>query len=306
MRHNSISRVGIVGAGVIGPRIAYRCLKYGIYVNLHDVSVEALARADNFIKELLHADVAKGQMSGTENQTLQTRLHLCRELEECLAGVQFVIESIPENLSLKREVFGQIDRLSSPEVLLATNSSSLPCSRLSNVTKRPEKIINLNFSDPSENSLVEVMKGAKTSDETLQSVLSFLKSLEMVPIVTRKEIMGFSFNRIWRSTKREALHLVDGGYIGHEDIDRAWMLNYGTSIGPFGLMDIVGIDVVRDIEMQYYRESGRACDKPPKLLDNLISKGKLGMKSGQGFYSYPDPDYENPDWLLKKKEWEKD
>jgi 3-hydroxybutyryl-CoA dehydrogenase len=128
----------------------------------------------------------------------------------------------------------------------------------------------------------------------------------MVPIVTYKEIMGFSFNRVWRAIKREALHLVDAGFSDFEDLDRAWMLEFGTPYGPFGLMDMIGLDVVRDIEMQYYFESREERDRPPKLLDDLIANGRLGVKTGRGFYSYPNPNYKDPNWLHKLGPWGED
>ena len=220
--------------------------------------------------------------------------------------MDLVIETVPENLEIKRQVFGEIDRFASPQALIATNSSSLPCSRIADATRRPEKVFNINFADPTQDFEVEVMKGDQSATETLIAAERFCRSLKMVPIVTLKEIMGFSFNRIWRAIKREALHLVDGGYSSYEDIDRAWMLVFGTPYGPFGLMDMIGLDVVRDIEMQYYLDSGDESDKPPKLLDDLISQGSLGVKSGQGFYSYPDPDYKNKAWLHKEGPWAKD
>jgi 3-hydroxybutyryl-CoA dehydrogenase len=173
---------------------------------------------------------------------------------------------------------------------------------MADALSRQEIFFNINFSNPHEptDKLVELMRGAQTSNETLIAGAKFVRSLNMVPIVTYKEIMGFSFNRVWRAIKREVLHLVDQGYSDFQDIDRAWIMEFGTPFGPFGLMDIIGLDVVRDIEKQYYLDSGEERDKPPKLLDVMIDQGKLGVKSGEGFYAYPDPAYKNLHWLNKQ------
>jgi 3-hydroxybutyryl-CoA dehydrogenase len=170
---------------------------------------------------------------------------------------------------------------------------------------RPERFFNINFSMPHEptDKLVELMRGLQTAEEALVAGEKFVRLLDMVPIVTYREIMGFSFNRVWRAIKREVLHLVDQGYSDYQDIDRAWIMEFGTPFGPFGLMDIIGLDVVRDIEKQYYLDSGEARDKPPGLLDDMISQGKLGVKSGQGFYQYPNPAYKEKAWLHKQGDY---
>jgi 3-hydroxybutyryl-CoA dehydrogenase len=118
--------------------------------------------------------------------------------------------------------------------------------------------------------------------------------------------MGYALNRTWRAVKRETLHLVAEGYVDFEDLDRGWMLNFGSPWGPCGLMDIVGLDVIRDIEMQYYLDSGDELDRPPAFLDAWVAEGRLGVKSGQGFYNYPNPEYERPGWLHKQPPWTPD
>ncbi len=299
LEKKAITRIGVIGSGTMGIRIAYRCLVNNITCHLFDISETVLSLARKNIRDFLEDDIKNGIIdSATADQAME-QLHIFSKLDQCLDGVQLVIETVPENLELKKKVFGELDRLASGEVILATNSSSIPCSRIAVATNRADKVINYNFSDPVENPLVEIMKGKDTSNETLVASVAFMKSLGMVPIVTRREIMGFSYNRIWRAIKREALFLVDQGYASHEDIDRAWMLDYGQPIGPFGIMDAIGLDVVRDIENQYFLESGEERDRPPGLLDDMISSGNLGMKSGSGFYSYPEPAYESKEWLMK-------
>jgi 3-hydroxybutyryl-CoA dehydrogenase len=301
-----ISRVGIVGSGTMGPKIAYRCAVSGLETYLYDKYPEVLAQAVDRIAGWLAARVESGQLSAEQADLARATLHACTTLEDCVGDADLVIETVPENLELKRRVFAEIDRLAPRGALICTNSSSLPCSRIADATGRPEKIFNINYSNPVDDKLVEVMKGADTAMETIRVAEAFVRSTDMVPIVTLREIMGFSFNRIWRAIKKECLHLVADGYSNFEDIDRAWMLEFGMSFGPFGLMDIVGLDVIRDIENQYYYDSGDEADKPPQFLEDMIGQGRLGVKSGRGFYTYPSPEYEQESWLLKVEPWTPD
>jgi len=299
---SAVARVGIIGVGTMGSRIAFRCALTGKEARIFDIAPRPLEQALALSQQWITERQNDGRLSADEGRAVLSRMQACTELTACIAEADLIIESVPEELELKRKVFAQIDQLAPTSALIATNSSSIPCSRISDGAKHSDKIFNINFTDPSSDDdlLVELMKGTATSDATMHSAEEFVKSLGMVPITTQKEIMGFSFNRIWRVIKREALHLVDGRYIDFEDIDRAWMLVFGTPIGLFGKMDWIGLDVVRDIEMQYYLDSGDLNDKPPKILENLIAQGRLGVKSGQGFYSYPNPSYTQDGWLRKE------
>ncbi|MDH4209160.1 MAG: 3-hydroxyacyl-CoA dehydrogenase family protein, partial [Anaerolineae bacterium] len=193
-----------------------------------------------------------------------------------------------------------IDDLAPPRTILATNSSSLRSSAIGRDVQRKSKTFNLNFGQPAEDDHVEVMWNAHTSAGTQGAALAFLDSLGFIPLVTHKEISGFSLNRIWRAVKKEALRLVDQGYCDFQDIDRGSIMVFGWSQGPFQLMDAIGLDVIRDIELSYYAESGDESDRPPKVLEDLVAKGHLGVNTGQGFYSYPNPAFEQPGWLHKK------
>jgi 3-hydroxybutyryl-CoA dehydrogenase len=296
--------VAIVGAGTMGSRIAYRSAVSGLETYLYDAFPDALSRAMESVQKWLNDRVSRGELTKAAAGSAWTRIHRCDSLQECVADVGLVIETIPESVELKRKVFAQIDGLAPPEAVIATNSSSLPCSRVADATKRPEKVFNINFSDPRVDDLVEVMKGAQTSEHTLATGVAFVRALGMVPIVTYKEIMGFSFNRVWRAVKREMLHLVANGYSSFEDLDRAWMLEFNMPYGPFGLMDRIGLDVIRDIEMQYYLDSGEERDKPPEMLEDMVAQGHLGVKSGRGFYTYPSPAFEQPGWLRREPPWD--
>jgi 3-hydroxybutyryl-CoA dehydrogenase len=226
------------------------------------------------------------------------RINFENDADEAAKGVDLVIEAVPEKLDVKRKVFGELDKICGKETIIASNSSSIRISLIEDATMRRDRVLNTHFySFPWRSRVVELMRGTATSDETVASVGEFMRDIGMVPLFVRKESTGFIFNRVWRAVKRECLHLVDEGVASFEDVDRAWMCLYGVDIGPFGLMDRVGLDVVRDIENVYYGESGDLRDALPQLLLEKIEKGELGVKSGKGFYSYPNPLYRNPDWI---------
>jgi 3-hydroxybutyryl-CoA dehydrogenase len=195
-------------------------------------------------------------------------------------------------------VFGELDRICGKRTILATNSSSIRISKIEGATSRPDRVLNTHFySNPWRSSVVELMRGTATSDETLERVRGFMLAIGMVPLTVLRESTGFIFNRVWRAIKRECLHLADDGVATFEDVDRAWMCLYGRETGPFGMMDRIGLDVVLDIENVYYGESGDERDRPPRILVERVEKGELGVKTGKGFYTYPDPAFRVPSWL---------
>jgi len=298
MQTKPLKTVCIVGAGSMGAQIGLQCATRGYTVWLVDVLAEALQRTVESHSQELERRLEKQQITAEEKEIILRRIHLTTNMEEGASKADLVIEAVPERLEVKREVFAQLDEVCPRHTILATNSSSLRISAIENATHRPDKVLNMHFySLAMHRTMVELMRGTATSDETIEKVRQFTRALGLTPLLVRKESTGFIFNRVWRAIKKECLHLVDDGVASHEDVDRAWMIFLGTSVGPFGMMDRVGLDVVRDIEMVYYRESGDESDAPPKLLLDKIESGELGMKTGKGFYTYPDPAFEAPGWL---------
>jgi len=306
MEMPDISRVGVVGAGTMGVKIALRCITFGKEVYIVDNSPQALQQAMDKSKAWLAEAVDGGTLKVEEAQLALARLHPCDSLEACVADVELVIEAVPERLELKRRLFAQIDRLAPVQALIATTSSSIPCSRIANATGRPGKVLNLHFHHPRDNAPLEVMGGPDTAPETLAAGERFVRSLGMMPFMVKREIMGFGLNTIWHEIKKAALRVVAGSHLDFEDVDRAFMLMWNRPQGVFASMDAIGLDVVRDIEMQYYMDSGDERDRPPEFLDRLIAQGRLGVKSGRGFYTYPYPEYERPGWLHKESPWTSD
>lgn len=292
----TIDRVAIIGSGVMGRRIAYGCVIKGVAVRLFDTSAAAREAAVPAIRRLIDERVTKGVLPAGLADHAMPLITVCRSIAEAVDGVGLAIETVYENVEAKRAVFAEIDRVAAPSVLIGTNTSSIPGSWLADATKRPEKIFNFNWGTP-DHPKVEIMGHPGTALATLEAAQTFVRALGLVPIHVKGELIGYATNRIWRAVKKEVLWQIDRGYITPEDVDRAWMLDWGSSMGPCGLMDAVGLETIRAVEMIYYNASGDPADKPPKVLDDLIAAGNLGVKTGRGFYQYPDPAYARSGFL---------
>ncbi|MDP6443399.1 MAG: 3-hydroxyacyl-CoA dehydrogenase family protein [Pirellulaceae bacterium] len=297
----TIEDVCVVGAGLMGSQIAVQSAAFGKRVRLHDVSDKSLANSRQAIADLANDIVAAGVAGGQCSQSILDRIHYTTSLDEAAAEAQLVIEAITEDVDAKRGLFHQLDDICPPSTVLATNSSSIRISRVESATRRADRVLNTHFVQPVwKHPFVELMRGSVTSDETMATVDAFMKSIGVLPVIVRKESTGFIFNRIWRAVKKEALRVVDQQIATVEDVDRTWMILWETSMGPFALMDNVGLDVVRDIEMVYFEQSGDPSDAPPQLLLDKISRGELGVKTGKGFYTYPNPSWQSPEFLAQR------
>ena len=294
----SIQRVCVVGAGFMGSQIALHCAVHGRDVWLHDISETALARTEIQLRRLLIEQAAAGVVDDAAAAVALGRLRRTTLLGEAAAGADIVIEAVKEDLAVKREIFAALDRICPPHRILTTNSSSLRISRIESATSRPGKVLNTHFVQPVwKHPFVELMGGSQTSTETMQSVKSFMESMSLLTIMVRKENTGFVFNCIWRAVKKESLRLLDQGVASVEDIDRTWMIQMESDMGPFAMMDRIGLDVVRDIEQVYYEESGDSRDAPPRVLEEKIACGELGVKTGRGFYTYTQPAWQQTGFL---------
>lgn len=296
--NEKIRKVAVVGTGTLGTQISILSAHFGYIVSTFDTSPESFKNGLKNLKNIMEILKKKTLFSIEDIEEAASSVLHCRELEEAVRDADVVIESVPENLELKREIFKQLDSLAPSRALLATNSSSLPISRIEDVTMKPDRCLNIHFYSPvTETNMADIMGGTKTSVETIETASSWVRSLGYVPLIVKKETLGFCFNRIWRAVKREALHMWAGGFVDFRDIDRGWMIAYGTPQGPFGMMDRVGLDVVYDIEMVYYNESKDPRDYPPEALRAMVDRKELGIKTNKGFYRYPDPEYTRPDFL---------
>lgn len=294
----TIERVAVIGAGTMGRQIALQIARSGLPVALYDADPAALERAQAAQREWVAGWVADGTHAATDEGAIFARLHYETELGAATRGVDLAIEAVPERVDLKRAVFAQLDEYLHEGAILATNSSSIRVSLLEDSTARPELVANFHFYIPVwEHPMVDVGGGGHTDPATIEQLTAFARRIGMLPLIVRRESTGLVFNRVWRAIKKETLKVVDSGVTSHQDVDRAWMIMYGTPQGPFGKMDEIGLDVVRDIEEVYARESGDPSDLPPPILTDRVARGDLGRKTGRGFYEYPNPAYADPGFL---------
>ena len=298
----AITKVCVVGSGYLGTQIGVLCARYGYVVSMQDISAEALRASERAVEEYVQQWIVAGDISELDGDNIKQRISYTVDLVDAVQGTGIVVEAVVERLDVKRDVFKRLDKLCDPSVLLATNSSSIKVSHIEDATQHPGRLLNMHFySYPWRRRILELMRGTYTTDEAMEAARHFSTSIGVHPLMVLKESTGFIFNRVWRAIKKECLTVVDEGVASFEDVDRAWMSLYGTDIGPFGMMDRVGLDVVRDIELVYHRESGDPSDKPPKILLDKIDRGELGVKTGKGFYTYPNPDYQIPGWLHREE-----
>jgi 3-hydroxybutyryl-CoA dehydrogenase len=293
-----IGKIAVIGLGTLGTQIALQAAYYGCSVRGYDQDPEIFAKTIQKVKGMMRI-LGKGPTMPVEEwEKASSRVSLAKDLAEAVKEADLVIEAVPEVLELKRKVWAQIDSLAPKGALLATNSSSIPVSRIESATQRPEKCLNIHFYQPAVGmNIVDVMGGTQTAAEAIETVKDFVRAISCIPLGVKKEILGFCFNSVWRAIKKQTLYMWGNDFVDFRDIDRAWMVFTGMKQGPFGLMDLVGLDVVYDIEMSYYSESKDSKDMPPKALKEKIERKELGVKTGKGFYTYPNPEYAKPDFL---------
>jgi 3-hydroxybutyryl-CoA dehydrogenase len=292
--------VAVVGTGTLGAQIAMLAANAGYSVNVFDQQPGAFDKMIQKLQADLKAKQVDPFIAFDRWDECQGQIHQFEELETAVKGADLVIEAVPENLELKQEVFRRLGEIAPPEAVLATNSSSIPVSRLEQSSGRPERCLNLHFYMALQGmNIADVMGGTRTLAEVLEKGINWVRSLGCIPLTVKKELLGFCFNRVWRAVKREVLYMWANDFVDFRDVDRAWMKFTGREdlAGPFGLMDSVGLDVIYDIEMVYYRNSKDPKDHPPEALKRKVESGDLGVKTGRGFYTYPDPEYLRDDFL---------
>ena len=294
-----IQRVAVIGAGTMGRQISLQIARHGFPVTLYDVDSSVLTNAEAGQRRIVADWIASGELSVTDNAAIFNCIRYESDLETSLRGADLAIEAVPERMELKRAVFKQLDALLPEHAIIATNSSSMRVSTLEDATERPEQVANLHFYLPVWDSpMVEVGPGSHTRPEVLDALTQFARAIKILPLRVQKESTGFVFNRVWRAVKKEAMRVADSGVASIEDIDRAWMIKFGREKPPpFAQMDRIGLDVIRDIELNYAAESGDPDDLPRPILTDRVERGELGVKTGRGYYQYPDPLWSRPDFL---------
>ncbi len=287
MKLEDIKTIGVCGAGTMGSGIAQVAAASGFNVILRDISDEALERGMNIIKKSLGRIVKKGKMTQEEADAVLGRIKTTKNLED-LKDADYVIEAVFEKMELKKEIFGELDRITRPDVVLATNTSSLSITEIAASTGRPDKVVGMHFFNPVPVlPLVEIVKGLTTSDETVELAYQLAKKMGKSPIKT-KDQPGFIVNRILVPYMNEAAWAYMEGVGTAEEIDQAMKLGANMPIGPLALIDLVGVDITLDVLEVLYREFGDPKFRPAPILRQMVRAGHLGRKTGKGFYTYED------------------
>jgi len=290
----TISKVFVVGAGLMGSGIAQVCAQSGIETFLADIEQEILNRALKNIAWSTSKLIEKGKIKGNL-QSVMDRIQIGTGWDRA-SEADLVIEAVFEKLELKQEVFKKLDQICPPETILATNTSAIPITEIAAVSRRPEKILGLHFFNPVPMmEVVEVVRGVRTSEETIRVGVNFVKSIGKEPIRVESDVPGFLLNRINLVGYIEAIHLLEQGIGTVEDIDKGVRLAFGRRMGPFETGDLVGLDVSYGALLAIYEESKDMRYYPPQLLRRKVKAGELGRKTGRGWYEY------NPDGSKKEK-----
>jgi 3-hydroxybutyryl-CoA dehydrogenase len=287
---SGIEEVLVVGAGVMGREIAVQCAMFGYRVTVYDVSAEALKAGRAII------DIAARNVSGTvvseTPAAITGRIYFTDDLEEAAASADLVSESIPEDAELKGDLFARLNALAPPHTIFTTNSSSLVPSMFAARSGRPDRLLALHFHKTVWiSNIVDVMPHAGTNPALVPVVAAFARSIRQIPIVLRQESRGYVFNAMLRGYLSAAFKLWSDGVASIEDIDRAWMVAHQSPIGPFGAMDSIGLDVMGDIMEAWRQEDDSAREQSiiQAFRRDFVERGRLGAKSGRGFYTYPNP-----------------
>ena len=296
-----VKNVSIVGSGFMGTQIAMRVALFGYPVRLHDRDRQVLELSKKNLELFI---LGHSQQIGHPDQSheIMSRIFFVSDLRDAVSEADLIIEAITESIPAKQEIFTCIEAEAPVSAIIGTNSSSIPVSRIETTLKHRERTLNIHFSSPIERLYyVEVMRGSKTDGNTVRRSVEWIRNIGCLPLVNKKECLGFVFNRVWHAARRDALKSWAEGYADLQDIDRAWMLFTGMPMGPFGIMDYIGLDVVYMVQKMYFDETGDPGMMPPQALKDMVDRGELGMKSGKGFYLWPEPEFLKPDFLGRKK-----
>ena len=278
--------LAVVGAGLMGSGIAQVAAVAGHRVVLRDVTDEALARGLGGIEKSLARFVAKGGLEQSDADDAIGRITTTTDLAAA-ADADLVVEAAFENLEVKREIFRELDRICADGAVLATNTSAIPITQIAAPTNRPESVVGTHFFSPVPMmALCELVRGYKTSDETLAAARSFAEQVGKTCIVVNRDVAGFVTTRLIAALSNEAVRLLETGVATAEDIDTACRLGFGHAMGPLATLDLTGIDIMRNADNNIFNDTRDPKFAPPELLSRMVVAGDLGRKTGRGFYQY--------------------
>jgi len=281
-----MTHIAVIGSGTMGNGIAHVFAQFGYQVSLIDISEEALKKALATIDKNLARQVEKGTITADVKQKALAHITTSSSIKDGVAKADLIVEAATENIDLKLKIFKDIDEAAKANAILATNTSSISITKIASVTKRPDKVIGMHFMNPVPvMKLVEVIRGYSTSDETTEAVMTLSKKLEKIPVEVN-DYPGFVANRILMPMINEAIYSLYEGVAGVHEIDTVMKLGMAHPMGPLQLADFIGLDVCLSILNVLHDGFGNPKYAPCPLLVNMVTAGKLGVKTGEGFYSY--------------------
>jgi len=282
-----IEKIGVIGAGAMGSGIAQVAAQSGCRVVMQDVTEELVKRGVTSIDKFLTKGIERGKVTEEQKGQVLSRIVGTTRIED-LKDSDFVIEAVFEDVKVKQGVFEKVEGLVAPEVILCSNTSSISITEIASATKRPEKVAGMHFFNPAQiMRLVEVIRGYSSSDETIETVIDLAKKMGKEPVEVKKDSPGFIVNRILMPHFIEAIRIVEEGIATVEDVDKAVKLGLNYPMGPFELMDLTGNDIGYHVMEYLHNELSRELKWfPPNLLKTLIRGGRLGRKTGGGWYDY--------------------
>jgi 3-hydroxybutyryl-CoA dehydrogenase len=282
-----VNRIAVLGAGLMGHGITQVAAQIGKYeVDMRDIEQRFIDNGMNMMRSSLQRFLSKGQITEAQMNEVLARIHPTLNLKEAVSEADLIIEAVPENMDLKRATFREVDSSAPPHAIIASNTSSVSITELASATKRPEKVCGMHFFNPPQlMKLVEVIKGAKTSDETVQTILDVTKRLEKETVLVKKDSPGFIVNRILIPALNEAAALYWEGIADRDDIDKAVKLGLNWPMGPLMLLDYIGADTTlaiaevleRELDPKFHASQG---------LKQMVKAQLLGRKTGKGFYDW--------------------
>ena len=285
----TIKTIAVIGAGTMGHGIAQVAAACGYRVFLNDVDRESLARGVSAIEGNLAKGIKLAKLTEDDRDRTLQYIHGTTRIDEC-AAADLIIEAAPERLDLKQGILQQLESVSDHPFIFASNTSSLSISEIASRSRRPDAVVGMHFFNPVHiMRLVEIVVGEKTSAETVAAVTNVGRSMRKEPIVV-KDVPGFASSRLGVALGLEAMRMLEQGVASARDIDTAMELGYNHPMGPLKLTDLVGLDVRLNIAEYLHRELGSETFRPPEVLRRLVDEGKLGKKTGQGFYDWSKED----------------
>jgi len=281
-----IKKPFVLGTGIMGAGIGQLCAQKGYDVDIVDISNEILDKARTKVQKGMERRIEKGKITQEDMDSVLSRMHWSTDIEKA-GDSDFVIEAVLENMDLKKDIFGKFAAICSPETTLATNTTALSISEIASATTHPERVIGMHFFNPAViMKLVEIIRGDETSDATVERAKAFAENLGKVPIATFKEAPAGIVSRVLAGLLNEAAVVLADGIAAPQDIDDAMKLGAGLPMGPLALIDMIGLDIHLAKMETLYAKLRDERYRPPAIIKDMVAQGKLGKKTGEGFYKY--------------------